>query len=86
MGSAGNKRKIVTATDLLERNNTFFNADIELLIEGLPVIESLPNYIFHNFCFGFMSSAISESWQEEAQYLRKDEKDKNEREHEHGQA
>jgi len=82
MGSTGNKRKIVTATDLLERNNTFFNADIESLVEGLPGTESLPNYIFHNFRFGFMPSAISESWREEAQYLRKDDEDEDEDERE----
>ena len=34
MGSTGNKKKIVTATDQLERNDTFFNQAIEGLIEG----------------------------------------------------
>ena len=36
MGSTGNKRKVVTATDLLERNDTFFNPEAEALLEGLP--------------------------------------------------
>jgi hypothetical protein len=36
MGSTGNKRKIVTATDLIERNDTFFNPETEALLEGLP--------------------------------------------------
>eukprot|EP00546_Thalassionema_frauenfeldii_P009113 CAMPEP_0178917458 /NCGR_PEP_ID=MMETSP0786-20121207/13259_1 /TAXON_ID=186022 /ORGANISM="Thalassionema frauenfeldii, Strain CCMP 1798" /LENGTH=2172 /DNA_ID=CAMNT_0020591013 /DNA_START=88 /DNA_END=6606 /DNA_ORIENTATION=- len=52
MGSTGNKRKIVTATDL-------------------PGTESLSNYLFHNFRFGFMQSAISESWRQEAHQWRK---------------
>mmetsp|Transcript_810 Transcript_810/g.1246 ORF Transcript_810/g.1246 Transcript_810/m.1246 type:complete len:2185 (+) Transcript_810:285-6839(+) len=71
MGSTGNKRKIVTATDLLRRNDTFFNADIESLVEGLPGTESLSNYLFHNFRFGFMQSSISESWRQEAHQWRK---------------
>ena len=64
MGSTGNKKKIVTATDLLERNDTFFNTDIESLVEGLPGSEMLPNYSFHSFRLGFMSSTISEAWQQ----------------------
>ncbi|KAI2496889.1 hypothetical protein MHU86_17636 [Fragilaria crotonensis] len=42
MGSTGNKKKVVTAIDLLERNNIFFNSDIEALVEGLPGSEMLP--------------------------------------------
>ena len=64
MGSTGNKKKIVTAIDLLERNDTFFNTDIEALVEGLPGSESLPNYNFHSFRVGFIPSAISEAWQQ----------------------
>ena len=47
MGSTGNKRKIVTATDLLERNNTFYNNDVEALIEGLPGSEYCTGYTYH---------------------------------------
>lgn len=64
MGSTGNKKKVVTATDLLERNDTFFNTDIESLVEGLPGSEMLPNYDFHSFRAGFIPSAISEAWQQ----------------------
>ena len=46
MGSTGNKRKIVTATDLLERNNTFYNGDIEALIEGMPGSEYCSSYLY----------------------------------------
>jgi hypothetical protein len=47
MGSTGNKRKIVTPTDILDRNANFYNADIERLLEGLPGTEYCPDYIFH---------------------------------------
>lgn len=46
IGSTGNKRKIVNAADLLHRMDTFFNPEIEKLIEGLPGSELCPNYIF----------------------------------------
>lgn len=62
MGSTGNKKKVVTAIDLLERNNTFFNSDIEALVEGLPGSEMLSNYSFHSFRVGFIPSATSEAW------------------------
>ena len=48
IGSTGNKRKIVTATDLLERTATFYNIDIERLMEGLPGSEFCPGYVFHS--------------------------------------
>ncbi|KAI2502950.1 hypothetical protein MHU86_11537 [Fragilaria crotonensis] len=64
MGSTGNKKKVVTAIDLLERNNTFFNSDIEALVEGLPGSEMLSNYSFHSFRAGFIPSATSEAWQQ----------------------
>ena len=47
IGSTGNKRKIITATDLLERTASFYNTDIEKLIEGLPGSEFCPAYAFH---------------------------------------
>ena len=46
MGSTGNKRKIVTAADLIERNNTFYNGDIEALLEGLPGSEYCSSYLY----------------------------------------
>jgi Bromodomain len=64
MGSTGNKKKVVTAFDLLDRNNTFFNTDIESLVEGLPGTEYLPNYVFHSFRVGFVPSGVTEAWQE----------------------
>ncbi len=44
MGSTGNKRKIVTATDLLERNNSFYSPEVEALLEGLPGSEYCISY------------------------------------------
>jgi Bromodomain len=46
MGSTGNKRKIVTASDLLERNDTFLIGDVEALVEGLPGSEHCTEYVF----------------------------------------
>merc|ERR1711865_1348946 len=46
MGSTGNKRKIVLPTDLLRKNDTFFNGDIESLIEGLPGSEYCTDYVY----------------------------------------
>ena len=48
MGSTGNKRKIVTPTDILDRNATFFNQEIERLLEGLPGSEFCADYVFHD--------------------------------------
>jgi Bromodomain len=46
MGSTGNKKKVVGAADLLEKNGTFFNTDIENLLEGLPGSEYCSPYIY----------------------------------------
>jgi hypothetical protein len=46
MGSTGNKRKIVLPTDLLGKNASFFNPDIEGLIEGLPGSEYCTDYVY----------------------------------------
>ena len=65
MGSTGNKRKIVTAVDLLERNDTIVNQDIEALIEGLPGSEFCQSYVFQAFRSG--GSGASRTWVHEAQ-------------------
>ena len=52
MGSTGNKRKVVTAVDLLERNDTFYNPETEKLIEGLPGSEYCSSYVFQMFRTG----------------------------------
>ena len=66
MGSTGNKRKVVTAVDLLERNNSFYNPDIEALIEGLPGSEFCESYVFQAVRSGG-SGSLSRSWIHEAQ-------------------
>jgi len=48
MGSTGNKRKIVTPTDILDRNATFYNLEIEHLLEGLPGSEFCSDYVFYD--------------------------------------
>ena len=48
MGSTGNKRKIVTPTDILDRNATFYNLEIEHLLEGLPGSEFCADYVFYD--------------------------------------
>ena len=48
MGSTGNKRKIVTPTDILDRNASFFNMEIERLLEGLPGTEFCGDYVFYD--------------------------------------
>ncbi len=48
MGSTGNKRKIVTPTDILDRNATFYSSEIEHLLEGLPGSEFCSDYVFHD--------------------------------------
>ena len=68
MGSTGNKKKVVTAVDLLERNDTFYNADIEALIEGLPGSEFCNPYIFQAFrSGGGNTGALNRAWIHEAQ-------------------
>lgn len=64
MGSSGNKKKVVTATDLLDRNDTIFSTDVEACIEGLPGSEYCKPYIFQAFRTG---GASSRSWIHEAQ-------------------
>ena len=73
MGSTGNKRKIVTATDLLERNNTFYNSDIEALLEGLPGSEYCNSYL-HLVNRGAASAAVSKAFLHEQQMRLKQEK------------
>lgn len=65
MGSTGNKRKVVTAFDILERNDTFYNADIECLIEGLPGSEFCDPYIFQ--AYRTATGINNRTWIHEAQ-------------------
>jgi hypothetical protein len=76
IGSTGNKRKIVTATGLLERTSTFYNVDIERLIEGLPGSEFCPSYVFHSLR-GSGASALT--WMHEEQIRQEREKEKRNR-------
>lgn len=71
MGSTGNKRKIVTAADIVQRNNSFFNPDIEALIEGLPGSEQFHSYESLERRSGL--SAISKSYIQEQQMLQANE-------------
>ena len=75
MGSTGSKKKIITATDLLERNNTFFNTDIETLVEGLPGSESCSAYVFQAARSGG-ASAVSSAWIHEAKLRQEREREK----------
>ena len=79
MGSTGNKRKVVTATDLVERNSTFFNHDIECLVEGLPGSEFCSTYIFNEFRSGGVNgnaSGNNHAWLQEVQARQEKEKQK----------
>ena len=67
MGSTGNKKKVVGAADLLERNDTFYNPDIESLIEGLPGTEYCSAYVFQTQRSGGTAGASNRSWIHEAQ-------------------
>lgn len=68
MGSTGNRKKVVTAVDLLERNDTFFNADIESFIEGLPGSEFCGPYVFQAFRSGGSGAgALNRAWIHDAQ-------------------
>ena len=78
MGSTGNKRKIVTATDLLERNDTFFNSDIEALVEGLPGSEYCTQYVFQAFRAGG-AAVVSQAWVHEARLRQEREREKHAR-------
>ena len=62
MGSTGNRKKIVTAMDLLERNDSLYNTDIEALIEGLPGSEYCKSYVFQ----AFRSGGVNRTWIHEA--------------------
>ena len=75
MGSTGNKKKIVTATDLLERNDTFVNDDIQSLVEGLPGSEYCPSYVFQAFRAGG-ASAVSQAWVHEAKLRQERDREK----------
>jgi hypothetical protein len=66
MGSTGNKRKIVSAVDLLERNDTFFNQEVEESIEGLPGSEYCSPYVFLADRSGG-ATATNRAWIHEAQ-------------------
>ena len=65
MGSTGNRRKVVTATDLLEKSASLFNSDIEHLLEGLPGSEFCHNYVFHEMR-GSGAVGVNQSWMHEA--------------------
>ena len=65
MGPTGNKRKIVSSTDLLERMDTFSNTDIERLVEGLPGTDKCPSYVFRA-CRGGGANAASQAWVHDA--------------------
>lgn len=73
MGSTGNKRKIVTATDLLERNDTFYNGEIESLIEGLPGSEYCNSYLYQA---NRGAVTASRAWLHEQQLRQEREKQK----------
>ena len=76
MGNTGSKRKVVSATDLLERTDSFFDPDVERLIEGLPGSEFCPSYVFHTHRKGGAASASNSSWVHEAQIKHEQERKK----------
>merc|ERR1711862_455671 len=78
MGSTGNKRKILTPTDLLEKMDTFFGyiaPDLDRLIEGLPGSEYCPSYVFHSSRSGG-ASTMHQSWIHEIQIKQDKEREK----------
>ena len=75
IGSTGNKRKIVTATDLLERTASFYNIDIERLLEGLPGSEFCPGYVFHSLR-GSASSSLALIHEEQVRQEKEKQKSK----------
>lgn len=76
MGNTGSKRKVVSAADLLERTDSFFNPDVERLIEGLPGSEFCPSYVFHTHRKGGAAGASNSSWVHEAQIKHEQERKK----------
>eukprot|EP00522_Entomoneis_paludosa_P005095 CAMPEP_0172474078 /NCGR_PEP_ID=MMETSP1065-20121228/69175_1 /TAXON_ID=265537 /ORGANISM="Amphiprora paludosa, Strain CCMP125" /LENGTH=2310 /DNA_ID=CAMNT_0013232255 /DNA_START=222 /DNA_END=7154 /DNA_ORIENTATION=- len=48
LGNTGNKRKVMTAIDILDKNDTFYNNEIRALLEGLPGSEHCSTYIFQS--------------------------------------
>jgi hypothetical protein len=77
MGSTGNKRKILNSADLLNRMDTFFNNDIEGLVEGLPGSELCPHYVF-KACRGAGTSSVAttQAWVQEAHIKAEQERDR----------
>ena len=76
MGNTGSKRKVVSAADLLERTDSFFNPDVERLIEGLPGSEFCPSYVFHTHRKGGAGATAGSSWVHEAQIKHEHERKK----------
>jgi hypothetical protein len=72
MGSTGNKKKVVMALDLLERNDTLYNTDIENLIEGLPGSEYCSSYVYQAFRAAG-PPGLNRAWIHEAQLHREKE-------------
>jgi len=78
MGSTGNKRKVLTATDLLEKMDTFFGymaPDLDRLIEGLPGSENCSKYVFHANRAGIASTA-HQSWVHDVQIRHERERER----------
>jgi len=73
MGSTGNKRKVVSATDLLERNNTFYNGEVESLVEGLPGSEYCGAYLYQA---NRGAASASRAWLHEQQLRQERDKQK----------
>ena len=71
MGSTGNRKKVVTATDLLERNDTFYTTEIEAMIEGLPGSEYCSSYVFQ--AFRDSTAPLSRTWVYEAELKNEEE-------------
>ena len=70
MRSTGNRKKVVTATDILDRNDSFYNSQLEPLLEGLPGSEFCHSYVFQKLR---LPGSLGRSWKHEA--LLRNEKD-----------
>jgi len=46
LGNTGNKKKVMTAPHMLEKNDTIFNNEIRNLVEGLPGTENCTTYCY----------------------------------------